>query len=82
MSYTDLVIDFELTSFSYNLRQHDVVATYSDFPSLIEGLKSVTNNSGTTNPDIQSMCEYYLTNKVGLTNEEISSLKTLMLEDL
>lgn len=80
MSYTDLIIDYELTSFSYNLREHDKIGEYSNFPSLIEGLKNVTD-SKETNPDIQSMCEKYLINKVGLTNEDIISIKERMLEN-
>lgn len=81
MSYTDLVIDFELTSYSYNLREHDVIGEYSDFPSLIEQLK-VVSNADEMYPDIQSMVEYYLVNKVGLTTDEITSIKTNMLEDI
>ena len=81
MSYVDLIIDFELTSFSYNLREHDVVGTYSDFPSLIRGLKEVSGNANNSNPDIQKMCETYLINKVGLTQMDINSIKERMLED-
>ena len=80
MSYTDLVIDFELTSYSYNLREHDVVGEYSNFPSLIDKLKEVTGSTEAY-PNIQNMVETYLTNKVGLTNEEITSIKNNMLED-
>ena len=81
MSYTDLVIDFELTSYSYNLREHDVIGEYSNFPSLIEQLK-VVSNADEMYPDIQSMVEYYLVNKVGLTTDEITSIKTNLLEDI
>ena len=80
MSYTDLVIDYELTSFSYNLREHDKLGEHSNFPSLIEGLKSVSH-ANEANPDIQSMIEYYLVNKVGITNDEINQFKNHMLED-
>lgn len=80
MSYTDLVIDFELTSYSYNLREHDVVGEYSNFPSLIEQLK-VVSNSDETYPDIQTMVEAYLI-KVGLTSDELTSIKNNMLEDV
>ena len=79
MSYTDLIIDYELTSFSYNLREHDKIGEHSNFPSLIEGLKTVSNSNG--EKDISEMIEYYLVNKVGITNEEISQFKNLMLED-
>lgn len=81
MSYTDLIIDYELTSFSYNLREHDVLGTYSNFPSLIEGLKAVTNHTE-NNPDIQEMCKTYLMNKVGISEENITKIQDLMLEDL
>ena len=80
MSYTDLVIDFELTSFSYNLREHDNVGEYSDFPSLIEALKTYYGSEAY--PDIQSMVEHYLKNKVGLTTDELNSIKDIMLEDI
>lgn len=80
MSYTDLIIDYELTSFSYNLREHDKIGTYSDFPSLISALKEVTNHNE-TNPDIQEMVITYLTNNVGLTNSDIETLQNKMLED-
>ncbi len=81
MSYTDLVIDFELTSFSYNLREHDKIGEYSDFPSLIEGLKTISQTEETY-PDIQNMVEYYLTNKVGLTLEQLNTIKDNMLEEV
>ena len=80
MSYTDLVIDFELTSYSYNLREHDQIGEYSNFPSLIEGLK-VVSNADEMYPDIQSMVEAYLL-KVGLTSDELTSIKNNMLEDV
>ncbi|MBP5091969.1 MAG: tyrosine-protein phosphatase [Bacilli bacterium] len=80
MSYTDLIIDYELTSFSYNLREHDKLGEHSNFPSLIEGLKSVSKQTG-ENRDIQTMIEYYLVNKVGINSDEINQFKNLMLED-
>lgn len=79
MSYTDLVIDFELTSFSYNLREHDKVGQYSDFPSLVSGLKSFTECGNDV--EISVMCEKYLTSSaVGLTANDISALKANLLE--
>jgi len=81
MNYTDLIIDYELTSFSYNLREHDKVGKYSDFPSLISELKKQTGHEDEANPDVQEMCQSFLTNKVGLSTEQIDSLKTKLLED-
>ena len=80
MSYTDLIIDYELTSFSYNLREHDNLGEHSDFPSLITGLKEVTNMDE-ENPDLQTMVNKYLVDNVGLTTNQINELQNKMLEE-
>lgn len=79
MSYTDLIIDYELTSFSYNLREHDKVGQWSDFPKFIDTLKKVTNATEST--PISDICETWLiSDKCGLTKENINQLKDLMIE--
>lgn len=79
MSYTDLVIDYELTSFSYNLREHDKVGQWSNFPAFIETLKTITNANEST--PISEMCETWLTSKkCGLTMENINNIRNLMIE--
>lgn len=90
-SFTDMCIDYELSSFSGNgaLRQRDV-----DYQSGGKGFKTMVtqlvNNSAASgtfvgyNPDgtndIQEICENILLT-AGMTMEEINALRAIMLED-
>lgn len=87
MSYTDLIIDFELTSFSCNYRPHnenDAKKIYR-FPSLIYKLKTAKNKSGELfyAPDkpISTLIEEVLIDKAGLTKQDITDIRNNLLED-
>ena len=87
MSYTDLIIDFELTSFSCNYRPHnenDAKKIYR-FPSLIYALKTTKNESNepfysATKP-ISQLIEEILIYKAGLTSQDIADIRSNLLED-
>ena len=87
MSYTDLIIDFELTSFSCNYRPHNIndAKKIYRFPSLIYKLKTVKNDSGDTyySPDkpISTLIEEILIDKAGLTKQDITDIRNNLLED-
>ena len=86
MSLTDLIVDFELTSFGGNNRYHD----YNDpeknvfrFPSLlyevVEG--STLSPYRTEGALLKDVIAGFLINKVGLTQEDIDELRANLLED-
>lgn len=91
VSFTDMCIDYELSSFSGSgaLRQRDV-----DYQSGGKGMKTMVtqlvNNSAKSdkyagyNPDgtndIQEICENILL-KAGMTAQEINQLRNILLED-
>lgn len=80
VSYTDLLIDYELTSFSKNLRAKEDIANDSyPFTMFVEGLQA---NYGTPSNKISDCVENYLKTFVGLTDDEITQLKTVMLEEV
>lgn len=80
MSYVDLIIDYELTSFSGGLREYNKKSLYGDFPSLIKYLKNITNHKDEENPNIQQMCEEFLINKVKFSKRKIKKLRKLYLQ--
>lgn len=87
MSYTDLIIDFELTSFSCNYRPHnenDAKKIYR-FPSLIYALKTTKNGSNepfyTADKPISQLIEEILIYKAGLTSQDIADIRSNLLED-
>lgn len=82
MSWTDLVIDFELTSFSQNIRSHlevEPTTGYYDFPGLVHGIKrSPYYEEG---KEISEFIKDWMIGALGMTNEQVESLKTNLLED-
>ena len=87
MSYTDLVIDFELTSYSSNpsrnYRGHLRNGPWNDWPGLVDYCKNTANNGlgwGTTKTIKQGM-EEYLKNKCGVSQTTINKIREIMLED-
>ena len=86
MSYTDLVIDFELTSFSSNpsrnYRGHLRNGPWNDWPGLVDYLTR-TNNNGLgweTTKTIKKGAEEYLKNKCGISQTTIDNIRNIMLE--
>ena len=86
MSYTDLVIDFELTSYSSNpsrnYRSHLRNGPWNDWPGLVDYLTR-TSNSGLgwgTTKTIKQGAEEYLLNKCKVSQETINKIREIMLE--
>ena len=82
MSYTDLVIDFELTSYSSNpsrnYRSHLRNGPYNDWPNFINTLK---NSYGfTSSKTIKQAAEEYLINQCKVTQSTIDTIRNIMLE--
>ena len=86
MSYTDLVIDFELTSYSSNpsrnYRSHLRNGPWNDWPGLVNYLTGTSNDGlgwGTTKT-IKQGAEEYLINKCKVSQETINNIRNIMLE--
>ena len=86
MSYTDLVIDFELTSYSSNpsrnYRGHLRNGPWNDWPGLVDYLTRTSNNGlgwGATKTIKQGM-EEYLKSKCGISQTTIDTIRNIMLE--
>ena len=86
MSYTDLVIDFELTSYSSNpsrnYRGHLRNGPWNDWPGLVDYLTRTSNNGlgwGTTKTIKQGL-EEYLISKCGVSQQTINKIREIMLE--
>ena len=82
MSYTDLVIDFELTSYSSNpsrnYRSHLREGPYNYWPELLDYLKNTLGwNSSKT---IKQGAEEYLKNKCSVSQSTIDTIRNIMLE--
>lgn len=83
MSYTDLIIDFELTSFAGNYRPHyknDSNKIYL-FPRLIWKLMNSSQYKANPNITISQLIEDILVDKFGMTHAEIATIKSNLLED-
>lgn len=82
MSFTDLCLEYEYTSFSKNLRQRDTAyKSNQSFPEFIIQLyNNVAGYDLNNNHSIQEICEQILLS-AGLTNDQILRLKTIFLED-
>ncbi len=83
MSYTDLIIDFELTSFAGNYRPHykmDSKKIYC-FPALIWKFMNRSEYKANPNITISELIEDVLVDKFNMTHEEIAQIKNNLLED-
>ena len=81
MSYTDLVIDFELTSYSSNpsrnYRGHLRNGPWNDWPGLVDYLQNTLGwNSSTT---IKDGAEKYLKEKCNVSQDTIDKIREIML---
>lgn len=83
MSYTDLIIDYELTSFANNWRPHNVIDTKKIyiFPRLIWKLKTLKPYKDNPNITISELIEWVLVEKFSMTHEEIATIKSNLLEE-
>lgn len=88
VSYTDMVIDFELTSYSSinnehlrsHLRYHQ---SWDHFSELISGLKNNTTNGYSWSDDdtMKENIEEFLTLACGVGQDTINKIRDIMLED-
>ena len=82
MSFTDLLLEYEFTTFSKNYRSRDeAYKEGQSFPEMIEQLYN--NDAGydhTGNHDIQEICTNILLT-AGLTQSELNTLTSILLED-
>ena len=82
MSYTDLVIDFELTSYSSNpsrnYRSHLRNGPWNEWPGMLDYLQNTLNWSSTTT--IKDGMEAYLKDKCKISTETINKIREIMLE--
>ena len=79
VSYTDLLIDFELTTFSCNFRSREDNPTYYNyFNSMVTQLKD--NYQKSEDETISTVMERYMKECLYLTDADISALKTNLLE--
>ena len=82
MSYTDLVIDFELTTYSSNpsrnYRSHLRNGPYNKWPEMVTALK---NNYGfSSSKTIKQAAEDYLKNQCSVSQTTINKIRSIMLE--
>ena len=89
MSLTDLIIDYELTSFSCNYRPHDSndAKKVYRFPSMLKRIQTMTvhGDSSTTywseDKPISQIIEEILIDRFEVTSEDIAALRANLLED-
>ena len=83
MSYTDLVIDFELTSYSSNpsrdYRSHLRNGPYNYWPRMVNYLKNTLHWS--SEKTIQESAEEFLVNDCSVDTNKIAKIREIMLED-
>ena len=80
VSYTDLIIDYEITSFAMNFcTQEDIPDNGRYFTTMVNELKENYCYNG--NETISECIENYLTDYIGVTDETIQTLKTILLDE-
>ena len=81
MSYTDLIIDYEATTFSNNLKEHDRESDqYTHFPQMIAEIKSWSYYSDSK--PLSQVIEQYLVQDCGVASTKIDKIREIMLEDI
>ncbi len=80
VSYTDLLIDFEMTTFSNNYRmRRDDPDNYNYFESMVNEL--IANYRKSEDETISTVVERYMRECLKLTEADITALKTNLIED-
>ena len=80
VSYTDLVMDYEYTSFSYNYRPHDEndpKGVYS-FPKMIDAIKNSQYYS--QGKKLSAVIADWMIGELGMTSAQIETLRNNLLE--
>ena len=81
MSYSDLIIDYEATTFSNNLKEHDRDSDqYTHFPAMLEEIQSWEFYDA--NKTLKEVIETYLIQKCNVSGEKIEKIREIMLEDI
>jgi hypothetical protein len=81
MSYSDLIIDYEATTFSNNLKEHDRDSDqYTHFPAMLTEIKSW--NFYSDDKPLRDVITQYLTDSCGVSADAIARIRDIMLEDL
>lgn len=84
MSYTDLVVEYELTSFCGNTRRHyDLNPPYDwmRFVQMVERLEDYGKQNGFNPLDIDKITEHFLINVFKVNKETIDKIKSIFLAD-
>ena len=80
MSYSDLIIDYEATTFSNNLKEHNRDSDrYTYFPAMLEEIQSWSYYDA--NKPLSEIIETYLVQDVGVAQTKINRIREIMLED-
>ena len=80
MSYTDLIMDYEFTSFAYNYRPHDQndpKGVYS-FPKMIDAIKA--SGYYEDGKKLSAVIKDWMINELDMTEQEVETLKNNLLE--
>lgn len=80
MSYTDLIIDYEATTFSNNLKEHDRDSDqYTHFPELISAIKAWPFYD--ESKSLSEIIEIFLVSTCKVSQDAIDTIRDIMLED-
>lgn len=81
MNYTDLIIDYEATTFSNNLKEHDKDSDqWTHYPEMIAAIKEWSFYSDSKS--LKEIIEEYLTTVCGVSSSSIAKIREIMLEDI
>ena len=81
MSYSDLIIDYEATTFSNNLKEHDRDSDqYTHFPAMLEEIQGWSYYSA--DKTLSEVIETYLVQDCGVASSAIAKIRNIMLEDI
>lgn len=80
MSYTDLIVDYEISSFSGVEKEHDVSSDYTYWPEMIAEIKSWSFYS--PEKTLKEVIETYLTTVCGVNPNAIKKIREIFLEDI
>ena len=80
-SYTDLVADYEQTTFTPNVRTRDANYEYTgeNYGELFSKFLEMLRTCGEDGDSWQTLCEKYL-REIGVSDEQIRSIRNIMLE--
>ena len=81
MSYSDLIIDYEATTFSNNLKEHDRDSDqYTHFPAMLTEIQGWSFYSA--DKPLSEVIETYLVQECGVAQAKINKIRDIMLEDI